>query len=433
MLAPARQSEPKPAAPPRQLSGALPVWLLLALATASAVLGALLANSLIGLQPVRAADVAFRLAALAALALPALQLQMLTTPKHGPTRRWLGEASSQQVRSALADSAKILLATLAGPLGLALALAQGGESPHLALLVASGQVGAWAGSAAALLVALGMVGGERRQAFELLSGGGVFGPAEAAPLLYAPALGLLLGLVPAALLSAWLGARPSQGPWPVSAAILAATAVLGAVLVRRAWAATVAGMHAGLRAVELAHATPFAQGQLLPELPPWLDWPPVRDALERWYLLGWSRQHPASHIAVALLVGLAAVAARDDLTALNWLGVGLGIGWYAAARTGELADSEVATVADWLGEGRHGARPAARRLALQLGGQALLTFGLASVATPFWAPLAGSLSGIALGWVLAGRWRGAAARWWPRLGPALAVLSLAATRNLGAS
>lgn len=433
MFASAHQSKPDSTPPPRQLAGAPSLWVLVGVAAASAGLGALLAGSLRGLTPVRAADIAFRLAALAALALPALQLQMLTTPKNGATRRWLGEASSQQVRSALVDSAKILLATLAGPLGLALALSAGGSSAHLAVLVASGQVGAWAGSAAALLVALGMVGGERRQAFELLSGGGVFGPAEAAPLLYAPALGLLMGLVPAALLSAWLGARPAQDPWPASVLILAVTGVLGVMLLRRAWTATVSGLHAGLRAVELAHATPFAQGQLLPELPPWLDWPPVQNAVERWHLLGWSRQHPASHVAVALLVGLAAVAARDDLALLNWLGVGLGIGWYAAARTGELADSEVAAAGDWMGAAGRSGPTVARRLALQLGGQALLTFGLSTVASPFWAPLAGSLVGIGLGWALAGRWRGTAARWWPRLGPALTVLSLAATGPSGAS
>ncbi len=417
---------------PRHLSGAPSFWVLTAVAVASAGLGALLAGSLRGLSPVRAADIAFRLAALAALALPALQLQMLTTPKNGATRRWLGEASSQQVHAALADSAKVLLATLAGPLAMAAALSGSGESPHLAVLVACGQVGAWAGSAAALLVALGMVGGERRQAFELLSGGGVFGPAEAAPLLYAPALGLLLGLVPAALLSAWLGARPAQDPWAASALIFAITAVLGGALVRRAWAHTVTGLHAGLRAVELAHATPFAQGQLLPELPPWLDWPPVQDAVERWHLLGWSRQHPASHVAVALLVGLAAVAARDDLALVNWLGVGLGIGWYASARTGELADSEVASAGAWLGAAGRDDLAVARRLALQLGGQALLTIGLSTVASPFWAPLAGSLVGIGLGWALAGRWHGPAARWWPRLGPALTVLCLAATGHHGA-
>ncbi len=424
---------PSPKPLPRQLSGAPSPLVLAVIALSSTVLGVLLAPSLGELTAVHAADVAFRLAALAAIALPVALLQMLTTPRHGATRRWLGEAATAQVRRALVDSVKILLATLGGPLGLALMLPHGDRGQtHLALLVATGQLGAWFGSAAALLLALGMVGGERRQAFELLSGGGVFGPAEAAPLLYAPALGLLLGLVPAAVLSAWLGARPAADPQLAAWLALVVTLAAGAVCLLRAWQATLAGIHAGLRAVELAHATPFAQGQLLPPLPPWLDWPVVKRSFERWLLLGWSRTHPASHIAVVLLVGLGAVAARDELGLVNWLGVGLGIGWYAAARTAEIADSELFSTAMWLGAPATNMQ-ALRRLATQVGGQALLTVGLVTVATPFWAPAFGSMLGISMGWAIVGRWHGPAARWWPRLGPALAIVSLAWTGNSGAS
>lgn len=307
-----------------------------------------------------ASDRALQLAVVASLVLPVLALQALTTPVHAAARRWLGQDAVAQVRTAIAETARWLACLLLAPAAM-VAVAWWTEDPadvclRAGLLMAVAQLGVWTAAQVALLLALGWIARGTRHSWQALSGGGTFGPAEAAPLLYAPAAGLVVGLVPAFVLAAVWGARDSA--LSVAAAVAAVVLLLIAApwTVGRVLAQVKPHLHHGLLAVEAAHATPFAEGRLLPPLQPWLR-PASRPPAAAWMALAWSRHHPASPWLTAGLVGLAWWAHGDSLPATAWLAAT--IACHATARAATAAEGAAAAAAMWLG-----ASPAAQRRAL---------------------------------------------------------------------
>lgn len=413
-------------AAPVSLVGGIPLWRAVALAVVGGAVGALLSRPLQGLGPIRAADVAFRLAALVALPLPLVQLSLLTTPIHGAIRRSLGETAQAQLRHALTLCAGWLLVAIACPLGFGWGLAWRADpgAVSLAVLLAVAQVGAWGATAAALLAALRVVAGGRREAFELLSGGGNFGPAQVAPLLYAPAAGLVVGLLPAALLSALLGARPDTTGPTDAAACLVATGAASLWAVRRSLQLVQPVLHAALRTVDLAHATPFSQGNLLPATPGWLAWA-ARTPVSRWLALNWGRHHPGSLAASVVIAGAALAAGTAGTPWWAWLGMGAGIGWQAATRA--LASQALGAwpAALWLGASAADLGAGLGRLCAALATLAGLSAALCWPATPAWAPAVGLLVGLAAGAGLVALRPGHYRPWWSTAGLAVAGLCAA--------
>lgn len=214
-------------------------WLLI-VAGLDLIAGVWLAQLVQQAPPARHSDAALRVAALAALPLPAVLLQWLTLPVHGAARRWLGESAEQTVDRTLGFARRALWAALALPAGVALAALAAGElrQPLLqtALLAALAQVLAAGLGAMALLMALGAMASGGKDLWQTLSGGGAFGPAQAAPLLYAPAGALVTALVPVAVLTALWGARADLLGLPLLVTCLGLAALAmhrGVVALRR--------------------------------------------------------------------------------------------------------------------------------------------------------------------------------------------------------
>lgn len=397
-----------------------PRWLAVVALTALGA-GAWLGPSVALAPDLKQSDVAFRLAALAALPLPAILLQWLSLPVHGPARRWLGESAVAQVDRTLAFSWRALLVALAFPLGMALASLWYRPGPMVhnpillaALLSALAQVLAHGLGAMALLMALGAMAGTAKDLWQLMSGGGAFGPAEAAPLLYAPAAALVAALVPVAVLSAVWGARASllTVPMLIAALGLAAAAMVPALRsVRRAVAPL---LHTALLRVEAAHQTPFAEQLVLPAAPMWLTWTAGQHPAARWLSLAWGRQRPTSLAATAGLAGLGALWATPQALPAALLALGATVGLYSAVRAAVLDAEPALQCAQWLGAAPKELRIGQQKLAIALAAPALLA-GLAG-----WMAALGAAIGAALGWLLL-QWP--AQRWpvlrdravWPRL------------------
>ncbi len=409
-----------PAAPPALVQPIAPRWLA-AVAVAAVGAGLWLGQSVATAPQIKQSDVAFRLAALAALPLPAILLQWLSLPVQGPARRWMGEAAGAQVDRTLAFSWRALLAALAFPLGLALAAlgSPQGAPAHDAILKAAllsglAQVLAHGLGAMALLMALGAMAGSTKDLWQTMSGGGAFGPAQAAPLLYAPAAALVAALVPVAALSAVWGARAELLSVPMlgAAVVLAALAMGQSVrAVRRAVAPL---LHTALLQVEAAHQTPFAEQQILPQPPGWLTWTAAQHPAARWLSLAWGRQRPTSLASTAGLAVLGAVWATPQALPAALAGLGAAIGLYSAVRAAILDSEAALQCAHWLGASPTQLRAGQQKLAVALAAPALLA-GLAG-----WVAAVGAVAGAGLGWLLL-RW--SLPRWpiprdrtvWPRL------------------
>lgn len=376
------------------------LWLVAGLALAA---GASLAQSVAAAPEIKQADVAFRLAALAALPLPAILLQWLSLPVHGPARRWMGESAGLQVDRTLAYSRRALVAALAFPVGIASAclwspVGSWDHNPLLlaALLSALAQVLAHGLGAIALLMALGAMAGSTKDLWQTMSGGGAFGPAEAAPLLYAPAAALVVALVPVAVLSAVWGARAQLLSVPVAAAVVVACAVAVAGALRGVRQGVAPLLHRALLKVEAAHQAPFAEQLLLPASPGWLNWTTPHHPAGRWLSLAWARQRPTSLAATGGLAVLGAVLATPQASATALAGLGASIGLYSAVRAA-IQDGEPALgCAQWLGATPEQVHIGQQKLALALATPALLA-GLAG-----WVAAVGAMLGAGLGWLLMG-------------------------------
>ena len=411
-------------AAPKTLTEPLPLRWLLVLAALDLFAGVWLAQLVQAAAPARHSDAALRVAALAALPLPAVLLQWLTLPVHGPARRWMGESAEQTIARTLVFARRAMPVALAIPLGVALAAIPAGDLQQplikAALLAALAQVLAYGLGAIALLLALGAMASGGKDLWQLLAGGGAFGPAQAAPLLYAPAGALVAALVPVAVLSAVWGARADLLGVPLLLALLAAAALA----MHRSLAAVQRNLgpqlHSGLLRVEEAHSAPFAEQLLLPATPTWLNWSAQGDAAALWLSLSWGRQRPTSLAATLGLVALGALWAAPQASAWALGALGAAIGLYSALRTAVLDAEPALHAALWLGADPADLRRGQGKLAIALAAPAL------AAALAGWPAALGALVGAAGGWLLL-HWRNGGERTlWSRLALLLYGAALAA-------
>lgn len=366
----------------------------------------------------QASDAALRWAALVSLPIPPLLLALMTTPRGRETRSWLGLPASAELHRGVLGGFGVF-AALAGCSAMVAASPQA-DLAAAGWLAFAAQCSVFAATVSVITAAL------KRMALgapvpEALTGGGAFGPAAAAPLLYAPALGWLLGMLPVAVAAAAWGGRglPHAMPslaWVVP--ILAATAWLAKLTLRAAtpWA------YAGLRAVAEAHAVRFAESRLLPAVPTWLALWAGNNPAVRWQLLAIWRQRPAGVVGSLAAAALAGMAAPAAAWAAGIVGaaVALPAGFFAA----QLAEHQAEACAFWLG-----ARPSALG-----GGRSRAAFALA-VGPAAVAAVAALLGGGAAWAVAAGGAAGALAgagwaarrpvRWRARAGATAAAALLA--------
>lgn len=389
---------------PPSLVRAVHPALLVALAVVAAGLGVADARFLMASDPLQRADLAFKLAALPALPLPALFLGLLTTPRHAMLRRMLGESAPAMLDRAARDAAQWTAVALAVPVGMVLASAGLGDVLRAAALAAMAILLAGGLGVALLLAALRAVaaatlpharGGHLWQA---LAGGGAFGPAEATPLLYAPAFAFVAAIVPSALLSAVWGAAPDLMPVRMLAVLVAVAAAVAVGLARAQIRASRAMLQDALLAVEQAHATAFAGAQLLPEPPVWLTLGQP-DAATRLLARAWVRRWPGSALNSVALVVLALWLAHapGPLQAALLAGA---IAFYGAVRVLGIVADPVYAAARWLGVADAGQRNALMRLAAGLCVPSLAVVALVLRGAPWPFVLAGLAAGAVGGLLL---------------------------------
>lgn len=309
-------------------------------------------------------DLTLRTAAAFAVVWPVVLLDRMTTPEHWPTRVWLGDTASAAVTQGVRQSFAWLVAGLMAPLGVSLHTDGLPWHGPAAAAVALAMVGVWLASVHALLGALRAIGRGQRIP-DALAGGGTFGPADAAQLIYAPAQGFVVGMAPVVVLTAWWGARGLALPlptWVLLVGLALGSGWLAGALVRSAGPQ----LYGGLRAVQVAHATRFATAQLLPALPPWLGFAAQAGAAGRWLGLAFSRHFPLSPIVLGALAVV--VAAVGPLWPLDLAIVAAAIAYLGATRRLALRAQEAWTSARWMGVGAGALAAGERRIGATLAG-----------------------------------------------------------------
>ena len=411
--------------PPRLTRTAAPLThalLFLAALAAGVALGRVLALEAPRLRP----DVALRLAALAALPLPLGLLRLLTTPPHAAARRFLGEPAPALLARSLRAALLWIAEALMVPVGMLVAaqftpdcaedLQRGAALVAMSVLLAAGL------GTAGLLLALRTVARGPSALWANLTGGGAFGPAQAAPLLYAPAFALVAALLPSALLSAVWGAKAALLTPQVLVVSVLAALLFALWAARREVHAVRPLLQEALLAVEEAHATPFAQSQQLPEPPGWLM-PGAPEPALRLLARAWLRDRPGSWLTTALLVGLALVLARRPAQPMALACAAAAIALYSTVRAVVAEQEPAHLAAQWLGATGLRLHRAILRLGVGLAVPALALLALAVVTGAWLAVPVGALAGVALGALalLLPPW------WLPRLRKRLPVLALVAT------
>ncbi|MSP91691.1 MAG: hypothetical protein EXR79_07790 [Myxococcales bacterium] len=274
-----------------------------------------------------APEVALRLAFALGLPWPLVLLGSMTRPTQRQARSLLGQPAGAQIADGVGRAGQWLGVALVAPAALgAVCLLQGevtglaalcvgplngAAPPALALpaMLAAGMVGAFALGVAAIASALAAMGRGVAPAWATVAGGGAFGPATAAPLLYAPAAAQIAALLPigmlAALWQAWSGLVSQQVLAGLAIGVCAAEVGVAAGAWRRArpW------LHAGLVAVDEAHAVRFLTHEDRSPAPAWLV-PRRASAGAHWFAMAWHRAAPdpllitlGSVGGVALLLG----------------------------------------------------------------------------------------------------------------------------------
>lgn len=426
--------------PPPQEHLARPVaWgsvlLTAAVALAWGVLAGLtLANTSAGGR----ADRALSLAALTAFPTPLWLLGLLSTPPHAACRRMLGQDARQVLAAAVRSGAIIIATSATAPLALlAVAIWRPEAAEDLqrcAALIACAAVGSGLWGLAALARALERIALGLQEAWRALAGGGVFGPAETAPLLYAPAFAFVIALLPAAAMAAAWGAGPDLLPPPTAGAVALAALVVAGASARRSLTRLSQRAQAALLIVEQAHATPFAQAEAQPSLPAWFR--PAASGLSPAGAAGlvfmgrsWIRRFPASAPATLALVAIAAAALRDAHNPLAVAAACLAIAAYSMTRAVDLdrLDPAVAGASRWLGATTQMQRQMTHRLTLALVTPAAAALVLGATTGAWAAAIAGTGAGGALASLLLRRSKGPAlASWTGRLLLVLALLMAAA-------
>ena len=406
--------------------------MLAVLAILAAGLGYALASALTNTSHGGRPDLALRFAFLVALPLPVALLGHLTTPRHAAVRRLLGETAGGMLGRALRQVGLWLAVGLVVPavIGLeALAtyddrdaedLGRAAAMLSVALVLATGL------GVAGLLAALRLMAGGRHAGWAAISGGGAFGPVQAAPLLYAPAFSLVAALVPPAVLAAAWGAKASLLSLAVGVEAFVAAVVIAAWTVRAQVQGVQALLQHGMLAVEQAHATRFAESTFLPEPSGWLLFGNP-SAAHRFLARAWSRRHPAPWLApfglVALALALLSGQPAEELWRCDlyvnrggdgappFFGLTLidlatpalaaAVAAYSALRVEAMAHGVEAATAAWLGATPATWRQAVGRLALGLSVPALALAGLAAMRGTWLPTLGGAAVGFAGGLVLA--------------------------------
>ncbi len=335
-------------------------WLGVALASLG--LGWLIGAALANTRVEHITDLTLRTAAVFAVAWPVLLLDRVTTPPQWATRQWLGDSAVTAVAQGVRASFAWLVAGLLAPVGMSLRTDGMPWHGPVALTVALAMVGVWLATLHALLGALRAMG-QGRKVPEALAGGGTFGPADAAQLIYAPAQGFVVGMVPVVVLTAWWGARGLEVP--ISTPVVIVIAVCAAWMLVRNWLPYQGPeLFTGLRAVQVAHATRFATAQVMPGLPVWLGYACKAGGAGRWLGLALSRHDPLSPIVMAAVA--LAVAAFGPLWPLDLALVAAALGYLGATRRLALRDLDAWSAAQWLGAAQADLARAERRIGLTL-------------------------------------------------------------------
>ena len=386
------------------------------------VLGLALGLAAVNLPAAHLPEASLRLAALLVAALPLLLLADLSTPPLWQVRSWMGESGPAAVAQACRDLVPSLVMGQVAAVVAGAVLAGGGGSRGDALILA----GVLAVSAAAtvglaggaILLALRVVAAGGNAAWSAVSGGANFGPQATAPLLYAPGLGWVAGLVPAAVLSAVWSARPALLTADVLVAVDLVVLFLAKWLLRQAEMQLAPAATRALQQTADAHALPFAVAQVVPESPAWLG------ARSSWVALVYARWHAAPWLgplvlAAALGLGLPAVPNPWALAVLLVFAAA-----WSPLRALTHAEEVEDQTAQWLGAAPRQLAHERQMLATRLAPGSLLLTGVwlvVDVSPAVWlAIVLGSLTG----WWLCGS--GPSRRWLPTaaLGLTLAMLAI---------
>lgn len=382
-------------------------WLGLPALAAGALAGLGLAATEVGMRP----DRALVLTGLLAVPAPLLVLLWLPSPPNAPLRRALGETVERRLRATVRLLLRALLASLGLPLGIGMVALlrpeQAADLERFALCALLGSAGALLGGVATTAWALTAIGAARTDRFEKLAGGGVYGPALIAPLLYAPAIGYAAGMMPVGLLVATWAGLPEPPGWQLLArGVTPVLAVYAWLALRGLRSLQPHAATAWLR-MEEALATPFAYDRSRPEPPSWLAGP---GALGQLLGRAWVRRHPLPAAApLVTALGLALLLPRDSGD-FAFAVIGVGVGALAATRGAAqaLREPEVAAAARFCGADPGALRSAEARLGDGLALPALLAaLGLGWVGPVVAGPV-GVLAGALFGRVLS-RHAGAAA------------------------
>ncbi len=364
---------------------------LLRTAPALAWLGAAIAALLLGLlcagwvartAPTLRPDLALKLAALVCLPFPALMLNWLTTPPNGQTRRMLGESAPAQLLSSLHAVRVAMLVGAIVPAAMALAALQDPEVAadicRTALIILASVGAVYGLGVTALLSAVRLVAQGPNSMAATLSGAGAFGPAEAAPLLYAPAFAWVAALVPAAVATAAWSADPVL--LSLSRCILLVVAATGLAVFLATQAQRQLGpwLQAGMLTVESAHATPFAQSEILPPPPHWLLLWQARDAKMQFFARSFARTQPTAFVATLALSALGLLLLGDKRPAPLVGTIAGAVALWSGLRALWQAQDATQGTAAWLGVQRPAQSQIAQKLALALAlpAAAVLLLGL---------------------------------------------------------
>lgn len=422
----------------RRLARPIPAGALLATAAVAITWGLLAGLALAATSAGARADRALSLAALAAFPAPLWLLSLLSTPPHAPCRRMLGEDARSVLAGSVRAGLSIIGISLLAPLAVAAAgLWQPAAAEDLqrgAALIACGAIGSGLWALAALAAALDRIASGLQESWRALAGGGVFGPAETAPLLYAPAFAFVVALLPAALMAALWGAKSELLPPSTAVAIALVALVAAGLAARRSLRQLRARVQAALLIVEQAHATPFALAEVHPQVPGWLasgggrlDLP--TGASYTFIARSWVRRFPASAVATLSLAALAALVLRGQSGQLAVAAACLAICAYSVTRAVDLhrIDETVSGAARWLGASRLQQRRSMQRLALSLGVPSVACLLIGAASGAWLAAGCGLAAGATAGWSLL-RWarRPTLTVWTGRLLLVLALLIAAA-------
>jgi hypothetical protein len=406
---------------PNALHRFLPRPVLPLAGVAFALLGLALGHTLTATPLTQVPDLTLRLAALLCAPLPPLVLQLLTTPPNLATRRLLGESASHVTIFSRREVLRWTLVVMLAPLTLAVyALTVAAPDVLHVAAVLAGVVPLTAGLAlAGMLHGLRLMAGGRHAGWAAVSGGGAFGPAESAPLLYLPAFALVGALAPVAFLTAVWNARPEWLTPTIWLSLPVVGVLLGARIALASFKRTRPHLHAGLRAAEQAHATRFTQADGLDAPPIWLTLGRPTPILQ-FFARAWHRRWPLSGIVtVALGVGTALLTRQGADMAL--LVTCAGFAAVAYTRVLSLQDESAWPASAWLGVDRKRRQRAYSRLGwgltvpvLALGailvwrGQGAIALSLGLGAAIGWSWMVGTMElrdgGRAPGWIRLGAW-----------------------------